>query len=234
MDEQYMKVKSDEGTVFHYPPVPVGTVVTGAERGRRIARLLDRNNFIFNDLTLTTDGNSAAKVLRKGRYLHPAIIATIYKMFIKGGNGGGYSDISIMEYAGPTHRSACSAGSHDGLSDDDIEAAEQMTLLYLNGLQGPNAKKRIIDEIPRTVLALVAAVIRWVLCRYDCLGNLPTPLPEMALNDDFVNEVEFLIRRTMGGVDMAMITREVKRWPTANNGLSGAPRIDEDDDVVSD
>ena len=33
---------------------------------------------------------------------------------------------------------------------------------------------------------------------------------------------------------MAMITWEVKWWVTANNGINGAPRTDEEDDVVSD
>jgi len=138
-----MKVNFAEGTVFHTPLVPVGTVVTVAERGCQIARLFDGNNFIFNDLILTMDGDGAAKVLYKGHYLHPTIIATIYKMFIKGGKCERYSDILIIEYAGPTHRLACASGSHDGRSDDDDVVAEEMALLYLNGIKGPSAKHRL-------------------------------------------------------------------------------------------
>jgi hypothetical protein len=193
-----------------------------------MSRLLDNNNFLFRDIT-AVDAPGGMTLLRQGRYLHPAILSTIYTIFIKGTRAGSSSNLSILRYAGPSHRtrvtvdelgSAIVAPDADP-SDDDKDDSDP----WWQGLQGPNTNKRIFDEIPRTALRLVAACIRWVLRQHSVLGELPKDLPNMAINDEFAREIEMLIAMSMAGLDMAMITRAVKAC-----GDQGAaePRNDRD------
>jgi Domain of unknown function (DUF6532) len=228
LEDHYLTVTRGEGTVLHYPELAVGTVVEGAERARRIARLLDADNFIFRELIVPETGT---KLLRKGRYLHPAILAITYKMFIQGRTRGTVNELATMKYAGPTYITTEPNGDTPGAPDED--AAEQSTL-WDNGLQGPNTDKWIVDEVPRTVLGFVAACIRWGLRQYDVCGKLPDQQRDMSLDDKFVNEVTRLITKVTG-LDMAMITREVKgREKFGNVGSNIEEREDSGEDILSD
>jgi hypothetical protein len=101
-----MNVRPGEGTAFHYPEIPVNNLVHRIERARRVARLLDNNNFLFRDLSAIPSVSEPGRmsISRYGRYLYPAILSTVYEIFIEGNNSGGHSGISIMSYAGPSHR----------------------------------------------------------------------------------------------------------------------------------
>jgi hypothetical protein len=226
-EAHYLTVTASEGAVFHYPELPVGTIVQGVERARRVARLLDSNNFIFKELTVVPGTNGGSQLTRKGRYLHPAILETTYRMFIRGHAPGTINELATMRYAGPTYMQP----GPDGDDDADSEWAT----LWENGLQGPNTNKRIIDEVPRTALGFVAACIAWVLRQYDIRGNLPPKLPNMTLDDNFTNEVTWLVRKSTG-MDMAMITREVKACGKVVAGQESSNVADRDDggDILSD
>lgn len=91
-------------------------------------------------------------------------------------------------------------------NDDDARSEYTM---WKNGLQGPNTGKQIVDEVPRTVLGFVAACIHWALSRHDVGGNAPSKYPNMTRDDSFTNTVTWLVTKSTG-LDMAMITREVK------------------------
>jgi hypothetical protein len=100
-------------------------------------------------------------------------------------------------------------------------------------LQGPNTNKRIVDEIPRSILALVAAIIRWVLLQYDIQGVCPKKLPDMSINDDFALEVDWLIQKTMAGLSLTEITTAVKNQEGRNIGTCSTV-VRGDDDIMSD
>jgi Domain of unknown function (DUF6532) len=233
LEKHYLTVTQGEGAVFHYPELAVGTVVEGTERARRIARLLDADNFIFRELTIVPGTNRGTKLSRKGRYLHPAILATTYKMFLQGRTRGTVNELATMKYAGPTYITTEANGDTPSDPDEDAADTEERTL-WENGLQGPNTDKRIVDEVPRTVLGFVAACIRWGLRQYDVFGNRPGKLGDMSLDDKFVNEVTRLIANVTG-LDMAMITREVKGWEKVGNaGFNVAEREDSGEEILSD
>jgi hypothetical protein len=124
----------------------------------------------------------------------------------------------VFPYAGPTQH------------PDDSSDAQMQPIPYHHG---PNTDKRIVDEIPRSILALVAAVIRWVLLCHNCLGAFPQKLPDMSINNSFAQEVDWLIRRTMAGSSLIEITTAVKNQDCPNSGTS--PTVDRDDgDIMSD
>jgi hypothetical protein len=217
--------------VYHYPQLPVGTVVQGVERARRIARLLDSSTFIFKELTVVQGPNGESQLSRKGRYLHPAILEISYKMFIQGRNTGTVNELATIRYAGPTHINTGPDDDTAAAPDDDDDA----NTLWENGLQGPNTNKRMIDELPRVALGFVAACIAWALRGYDMNGNLPPKRPQMTLDDNFTNEVTWLVNKSTG-LDMAMITREVKACAkvVAQQGLSNAMDWQDGPDILSD
>jgi hypothetical protein len=157
LEKHYLTVTQGEGAVFHYPELAVGTVVEGAKRARRIARLLDADNFIFRELTIVPGTNGGTKLSRKGRYLHPAILATTYKMFLQGRTRGTVNELATMKYAGPTYITTEANGDTPSDPDEDAADTEERTL-WENGLQGPNTDKRIVDEVQSWVSLQPASV----------------------------------------------------------------------------
>jgi hypothetical protein len=222
LEDLYLTVGPDEGTYFHFPELPVGTLVKGPERARRIARLLDGNSFLFRDVYMKHTPSGSVKPVKKGRYLHPGVLKTIYSQFIQG-KGKAYNEVSMLPYAGPTHH-------EDEDHDDEVDPASPPDHRHL---QGPNAGKCLLDEIPRSVLGLVAVTIRFVLRQHDCWGERLVDIPDMSINDDFALEVDWLIRRTMAGLSLAEITAAVKNQED-DDGRNKREVHENDDDIMSD